>query len=225
MTTKTMVSTAVSPPVFAGIDVGAAELMLGIRTNAVSMQAQSFANTPVDRLRLVKRLSKFPGVTVCLEATGVYYLDVALALCDAGIRLMVLNPKASHNFAKVLLRNSKTDAVDADTLAQYAERMPFQAWARPAAEALALRALARRINTLTKDKAAANNQQYALAFSPETPKAVLRDLKLSIAQLEKRIESLRVEFPAACRERFTGVLTSYPAPWGGVVDSILSTAK
>ncbi len=127
MTTKTMVSTAVSPPVFAGIDVGAAELMLGIRTNAVSMQAQSFANTPVDQLRLVKRLSKFPGVTVCLEATWVYYLDVALALCDAGIRLMVLNPKASHNFAKVLLRNSKTDAVDADTLAQYAERMPFQA--------------------------------------------------------------------------------------------------
>ncbi len=51
-----------------------------------------------------------------------------------------------------------------------------------------MRALARRINTLTKDKAAANNQQHALAFSPETPKAVLRGLKLSIAQLEKRIE-------------------------------------
>ena len=31
-------------------------------------------------------------------------------------------------------------------------------------------------------------------------------------------ESLRVEFPAACRERWTEVLTSYPAPWGGVVD-------
>ena len=189
MTTKTTVST----PVFAGVDVGAAELFLVIRNNAISMKAQTFANTPADRQRLLKRLSKFPGVTVCLEATGVYYLDLALSLADAGARLMVLNPKASHNFAKVLLRNSKTDAVDADTLAQYAERMPFQAWARPATEALALRALARRINTLTKDKAAAKNQQHALTFSPETPKAVLRDLKLSITQLEKRIACLATQ--------------------------------
>ncbi len=74
--------------------------------------------------------------------------------------------------------------------------MPFQAWARPLACALALRALARRINTLTKDKAAAKNQQHALAFSPETPKAVLCDLKLSIAQLEKRIASLATEAKA-----------------------------
>ncbi len=92
MATKTMVSA----PVSAGIDVGAAELVLVLRNNAISMQAQTFANTPADRQRLVKRLSKLPGATVCLEATGVYYLDLALALCDAGIRLMVLNPKASQ---------------------------------------------------------------------------------------------------------------------------------
>ena len=140
---KTIVSTQLATPVFAGIDVGAEELFLVIRKNAVSMKAQAFTNTPAERQRLVKRLSHFPGVTVCLEATGVYYLDLALALADAGVRLMVLNPKASHNFAKVLLRNSKTDAVDADTLAQYVERMPYQPWARPANEALALRAFAR----------------------------------------------------------------------------------
>ena len=190
MTTETTLG------VFAGIDVGAKELLLVIRNNAVSMKAQTFANTPAERLRLVKRLSVFPAITVCLEATGVYYLDLALALIDAGIRLSVLNPKASHNFAKVLLRNSKTDAVDADTLAQYAERMPYQPWARPTDEALALRALARRINTLTRNKAAAKNQLHALSFSPETPQAVLRDVTLSIAQLEKRIDTLAREATA-----------------------------
>ena len=193
MTTKMIASALASAPVFAGIDVGAAELSQVIRKNAVSMKAQKFANTPADRQRLVKRLSKLPDVIVCMEATGVYHIDLALALADAGVRLMVLNPKASHNFAKVLLRNSKTDAVDADTLAQYAERMPYQPWVRPTKEALALRALSRRINALTKDKAATKNQLHALAFSPETPKAVLRDLKLSIAQLEKRIVSLSEE--------------------------------
>ena len=183
MTTETISKSATLA--FAGIDVGAAELLLVIRKNATSMKAQKFANTPAERLRLLKRLAKFPGVTVCLEATGVYHLDLALALADAGVRLIVLNPKAAHNFAKVLLKNSKTDAVDADTLAQYAERMPDQPWTRPA--------LARRINTLTRNKAAAKNQHHALTFSPEAPKAVLRDLKLSIAQLEKRIDHLAME--------------------------------
>ena len=183
----------VSTPVFAGIDVGAKELVLVIRHNAVSTKAQTFGNTQAERQRLLKRLSAHPGLTVCLEATGVYHLDLALALADAGVRLMVLNPKASHNFAKVLLRHSKTDAVDADTLAQYAERMPFQPWARPLACALTLRSLARRINTLTANKAAAKNQLHALSYSPETPKAVLRDVTLAITQLEKRIDRLATE--------------------------------
>ena len=190
MTTKTIVSPEVATPVFAGIDVGAAELFLVIRKNAVSMKAQKFSNTTADRQRLIKQLSKTPDVTVCLETTGVYYIDLAIALVDAGIQLMMLNPKASHNFAKVLLRNSKTDAVDADTLAQYAERMPYQSWVRPSNEALALRAFSRRINATTKDKAAAKNQLHSLAFSTETPKAVLRDLKLAITQMEKRLVRL-----------------------------------
>ena len=159
MTTKTIVSPEISASVFAGIDVGAAELFLLIRKNVVSMKVQAFTNTRADRLRLLKRLSTFPSVTVCLESTGGYHLDLALALADAGVLLMVVNPKSSHNFAKVLLKNTKTDAVDADTLVQYAERLPFQPWVRPAAEALTMRAFSRRINAITKDKAAAKNQK------------------------------------------------------------------
>jgi transposase len=73
---------------------------------------------------------------VCIEATGIYHFDLAIALHDAGIKVMVINPKASHNFAKFLMKNSKTDGVDADTLAMYAERMDFVAlaWTRPSNE-------------------------------------------------------------------------------------------
>jgi transposase len=68
--------------------------------------------------------------------------------------------------------------------------MEFVAWARPSDEALMLRSFARRINALTKLKAAAKNQLHALAASIETPKAVLADARLAIAQLEKRILKL-----------------------------------
>lgn len=181
-----------SPVIYAaGVDVGAETVSLIIRKRGVSMKPQQFDNTPSDRARLVTKLAKFPDIIVCLEATGVYSLDLALALHDAGIRVMVLNPKASHNFAKVLLRNTKTDDVDADTLAQYAERMPFQAWVRPSNAALGLRALSRRMSALTRQKAAAKNQLHAAAFRPDTPQYVIQDLALGISQLEQRIADLR----------------------------------
>jgi transposase len=81
-------------PLFAGIDVGAEELILVIRKNGKPLNPQKFDNTPSDRARLVNKLTKLPNMTVCLEATGVYHFDLSLALHDAGVSLMVLNPKA-----------------------------------------------------------------------------------------------------------------------------------
>jgi Transposase and inactivated derivatives len=178
---------------FAGIDVGAEELVLVILKNGKPFDPQKFSNTPEDRARLVKKLVKLPSIVVCLEATGIYHFDLAIALHDAGVLLMVVNPKASHNFAKVLMKNSKTDAVDAHTLAEYAARMDFVAWTRPSDEGLALRSFARRINALTGQKAAAKNHLHALTSTQETPKAVLRDAKLAITQLEKRIDRLTAD--------------------------------
>ena len=178
---------------FAGIDVGAEELVLVILKNGKPFDPQKFSNTPADRARLVKKLVKLPGIVVCLEATGIYHFDLAIALHDAGVLLMVVNPKASHNFAKVLMKNSKTDAVDAHTLAEYAARMDFVVWTRPSDETLNLRSFARRINALTGQKAAAKNHLHALTSTQETPKAVLRDAKLAITQLEKRINRLTAD--------------------------------
>jgi transposase len=177
MSTQLKPPIATSKSLSGGIDVGAEELILVIRSNGVPRKAQTCANTAADRARLAKKLSKLPGIIVCMEATGIYHLDLSIALHDAGVKLMVVNPKASHNFAKVLMKNSKTDAVDASTLAEYAERMDFVEWARPS-------------NALTRDKAAAKNHLHALSFTRSTPKSVLRDARLAISQLEKRIARL-----------------------------------
>lgn len=175
---------------FAGIDVGAEELVVVIRENGTSGKAQKFTNTPAARKRIVQKMIKLPGIKVCLEATGVYHFDLSIALHDGGVALMVINPKVSHNFAKVLKKNSKGDPIDAETLSQYAERMDFIAWTRPSDEKIALRSISRRIETLTRQKAAAKNHSHALNASQGNPKAVLSDVKLAISQLEKRIVCL-----------------------------------
>ena len=87
-------------PLFADIDVGAEELILVIRKNNKSLNPQKFSYTPSDRTRLVTKLVKLSGILVCLEATGVYHVDLSIVLHDAGVSLMVLNPKASHTMLK-----------------------------------------------------------------------------------------------------------------------------
>ena len=180
----------VNDDVFAGMDVGAGEIVLVLRTGDKSGSAQTFPNTDAGNRKLVQKIAKNPGCTVCMEATGVYSMGIAIALADAGLQLMVINPQASHNFSKVLGKHSKTDPVDADTLAQYAQRMPFRPWVRPATEAMELRIISRRMHALTAEKSAQKNQQHALEILADTPKIVLADLKLGITQLEKRIETL-----------------------------------
>ena len=63
---------------------------------------------------------------------------------QAGMEVMVANPRAVRHFAQALMQRSKTDPLDALMLLEFAARMPFQPWQPPSAAALHLCALARR---------------------------------------------------------------------------------
>lgn len=83
------------------------------------------------------------------------------------------------------MKNSKTDAVDAATLAEYAARMDFVAWTRPTDETIALRSFARRINALTGQKFASSTR---LTFAPLALSVNIRShpaaLSASVCKLE-----------------------------------------
>jgi transposase len=90
-------------------------------------KAKTFENTATGHQAIINLLTKLKDKSrVCLEATGIYHFDCAVALSRAeGIELMVINPKVSHNFAKVLMKRSKTDAVDAEILATLWKECPL----------------------------------------------------------------------------------------------------
>jgi len=187
-------------PAFAGIDVGAEELVMVLRKGGAAEAATTFCNTAAGRAQLIRQLGRIPNATVCVKATGAYSMELSIGLSDAGVRLMVVNPQASHNFAKVLGKHSKTDLVDAHTLVEFAERMPFTPWQRPSDALLALRAYARRLRTLTDERTAAKNQLHASDFNEHAPKAVLKDIQRGILQLDKRIAVLTREALAFIKE-------------------------
>lgn len=68
-------------------------------------KAQTFQNDAEGHLALMTKLGKqSEPVRVCLEATGSYHFDVAVALSKTpNVEVMVVNPKASKHFAEALM--------------------------------------------------------------------------------------------------------------------------
>ncbi len=176
-----------------GIDVSSKELVVVVSVEGKVRKAKTFENTAAGHQGIIQLLSKLKGGSrACLEAAGVYHFDVAVALSRAeGIEVMVINPKIAHNFAKVLMKRGKTDAVDAEILVVYCEKMPFETRQRPTDENIALRAMARRIAALTKLKTQTKNQLHALKASQDTPGFVVGQTEELIDVLEKQIQAHR----------------------------------
>jgi transposase len=109
-----------------------------------------------------------------LEATGIYSLDLAFALDAAeGIEVAVLNPKVANRFAQTI-RRSKTDAADAEVLAEYSHRMPFTAWIAPSATSMRLRTIVRHVETLSVQSAQNQNRLHAAHGSTSYPQTSAR---------------------------------------------------
>jgi len=123
----------------------------------------------------------------------IYSLDLAFALDAAeGIEVAVLNPKVANRFAQTI-RRSKTDAADAEVLAEYTHRMPFTAWIAPSSNSMRLRSIVRHVESLSVQSAQNQNRLHAAHGSTSTPSCVVQDLKRSVASLEQRIHKLRRE--------------------------------
>ncbi len=171
-----------------GIDVAAKTLVaVGERVGLLAR----YENTADGRGALIKALrrSKRP-VRVVLEATGIYFLDLACELVAAGCETMVVNPKAAHHFAEAVLQRRKDDPVDAAMLCEYGRRMDFVPWTPPRPALFAFRALAREAQAQTKAVAATKNRLHALGATTLAPQRLIRMIERQIAQSEALIDAL-----------------------------------
>jgi transposase len=179
---------------FAGIEVSKEELVVVFQREGQRQALKTFANTPAGHQALIRHLSH-PGrsVRVCLESTGLYGLDMALALHRAGVEVMVANPRAVRHFATALMRRSKNDRLDAVVLLEFVVRMPFRAWAPPRPAALQLHALARRLEALTEMQTAEKGRLEAAQATNTLLPALRRDLERSLRSLRRALARLSAE--------------------------------
>jgi transposase len=168
---------------WAGVDVSA-KTLAAHRLRDGKQEGREFTNDAAGHRDLLKWLGK--RARVCVEATGVYHLQLALTLQAAGVELMVVNPRVAKDFARALSNRSKTDQVDARTLLEYVQRMAFTAWQAPRTSVLELRELARRLNELVHAAVDEKNRLHARNVAAISS-TVVGDVKAHVAQIERRI--------------------------------------
>ena len=107
-------------PSFVGIDVSKDRLDVHIRPSGQTVAAQR-NDTGVEQL--VGELRQLAPTLIVLEATGGFETTVAAALASAHLPVAVVNPRQIRDFARATGRLAKTDALDAQVIALFAERI------------------------------------------------------------------------------------------------------
>ena len=105
-------------PTYVGIDVAKARVDVAVRPSG-DIWSVDYDETGV--AGLVDRLQAMRPAAVLLEATGGLEVPLASALAAAALPVVVVNPRQVRDFAKATGRLAKTDALDAQVLAHFAE--------------------------------------------------------------------------------------------------------
>lgn len=124
-----------------------------------------------------------------MEATGPYYLKLAMKLYQNGFMVSVVNPLVIKRFSQMMLLRAKTDKADSKMIAEYGLTQNPPCWEPPAAYILKLQQFEALSHQLQKQRTALLCQKEAFSAAG-IDKEVKHILQVSIAQLEKQLNLL-----------------------------------
>lgn len=164
---------------YVGVDVSKERLDVAFRPTGKSCW---FPNDLGGIDGLVRRLLEERPTLVVLEASGGYERLAATALAARGLAVAVVNPRQARDFAKATGRLAKTDALDAQSLARFAEAVRPEPRVLPDEETLLLSEILDRRRQLIVMLVAENNRLCAIASEQ-----VRRRIRTHVQWLEKEI--------------------------------------
>lgn len=151
-------------------------------------------NTPEACLALSEKLAQLQPQRIVLEASGGYERLVVTTLIAAKLPVVVVNPRQVRDFAKALGRLAKTDKIDAQVLAHFAQAIQPPERELPDETTHHLRDLLARRAQLIEMKTMETNR-----LKQATTSRVIKDLKSSIEFIDKRLRRLDEEIDEQIR--------------------------
>ncbi len=142
----------------------------------------SVSNDEAGIQALVTRLSEIKPALIVLEATGGLERSVSGTLGSAQLPVVVVNPRQVRDFAKALGQLAKTDRIDAEVLARFAEAIRPPLRPLPDKVSLELRSLIARRRQLIEMMVAEKNRLSTAS------KAVRKRIEAHIRWLETELD-------------------------------------
>ncbi len=167
-------------------------------TQRVKVKAtRKFANTPSGFKELESWVKKHADPAIPLvftmEATGVYYEQVAWYLFNEQRSVSVVLPNKARQYAKSLGLKSKNDKIDSIGLARMGAEQNLPLWQPMSKLFYQLRALTRELESLNQTKTALTSQLHALSHTQFKSKSTQKRLQAMMKLVEKQIESIQQE--------------------------------
>jgi len=187
-------------PFVVGIDVSKNHLDVHALPTGAKFRINLDQDPEIKGLRAFFHQSREHGYIidrVVLEATGGYETPCVLLLAEEDIPVVIANPRQVRNFAKALGRLSKTDKVDAQIIAEYAQKVRPEPRALPSKEQRLLRGLVARRRQLLQDRVREDNR-LKIASSPSIKESIERHLDFlneELDAIDEHIESVFLEDP------------------------------
>jgi len=125
-----------------------------------------------------------------MEATGIYYLQLAYYLYEQGAQVVVVNPVIIKRYIQMHLGKGKSDKKDAQWIRRYGEQNQVASWKPEEQGIVECRQLEQVIEQLIKQKTMVINSLEALELQPVKSQLATKSLKQTLKTLEKQIKQL-----------------------------------
>jgi transposase len=176
---------------FIGIDVSKDRLDVHVHPQG---EAFSLPREEASLAQLASRLAALQPQIVALEASGGFESVVTAALGLAGLPLAVVNPAQVRFFARALGKRSKTDRIDAEVIARFAEASRTRARPLPGEAARFLGDLMARRRQLVEMRVMEKARHRA---SPSKP--VKKGIARIIAVIDDELRALEHDIDTSVR--------------------------
>jgi len=200
-----------------GIDVGKFQLDICIHERNISF---SVSNDKAGIRKALGRLGRYQVSRLVLEATGRYERTFVEAALAKKLPVVITNPLHIRRYAGAIGQLAKTDAIDAQLIAQYAAVVQPEVRPHHSRQVMEIRDLLVRrrqlITMLTMEK----NRHHVM------PKFLQGDIQRSIQHLQRQLEKVdreldkRVEAESEWREK-RDILLSMPGIGRTVVNTLM----
>lgn len=164
-----------------------------LRSNG-SQHHRSFANSSDGFEQLNAWLHDLGGdrLHACMEATNVYWEDLALWLYQHNHIVSVVNPARIKGFAQATLQRNKTDKLDSAIIASFCAKHHPDAWQPLTPEQQQLRALTRHRDDLMQTKLQQTNRLRDTKdpFVRTSLDALIKVITSQIREIDRQIAAL-----------------------------------